>query len=259
MSLILREGLGRKLTTEELDNNFTYLDNKPSGGSSGGYQVLGSLVVDLTLATQSLTYPIVYVVTNDSDPQFAEGDFVEAGDDIIVTGTASIYSIVFDSIYQNSKGASIYRIELTDVQGIIYDPLLGNKNNLICQASGANGEMATYYDSMGPEQEITLVGDYNVVKSVLLFNASGDISESGELVVSTGEKRSGTELLNTFISGDSDILQSFTNSNVFLEYNVDSKDASNLISNTLYVTVNKPINSGELTLIVYGYSLDSFI
>jgi len=259
MALILRSDIGRKLTTSELDGNFTYLDNKPSGGSSGGYQVLGSLLVDLTLATQSLTYPILYVVTSDSDPQFAEGDFVEAGDGIIVTGTASIYSIVFDST-QNGRDTSIYRIELTDVQGIIYDPL-GNKNNLICQASGANGEMATYYDSMGPEQEITLVGDYNVVKSILLFNASGDISESGELVVSTGEKRSGKELLNTFIKGDpdSEILQSFTNSNVFLEYGVDSKDASNLISNTLYVTVNKPINSGELTLNVYGYSLDSFI
>jgi hypothetical protein len=255
MSLVLRGDLGRKLSIEEMDGNFTYLDNKTAAG--GGYQVLGSSVIDLTLATQSLTYPIVLVATRDSDPQFAEGDFVEAGDGI-VTGSASVHSVVINSS-DPLRSSSIYRIELDNVQGVIYNsaghPLLS------CQASGASGDMTTYYDWMGPDQEITLVGDYNVIKSVLLFNASGDISSSGKLAVYTGEKRSGNELLNT--ADGRDILESFTDSTIFNEITftgVSKTDAQlRLISNTLYVTVNTPINSGELTLIVYGYSLDSFI
>jgi hypothetical protein len=234
-----------------MDGNFTYLDNKT--GSTGGYKVLGSSVIDLTLATQSLTYPIVLVSTRDSDPQFAEGDFVEAGDGIVITGSASVHSVVINSSLP-SKSSSIYRIELDNVQGVIYNsaghPLLS------CQASGASGEMTTYYDWMGPDQEITLVGDYNVIKSVLLFNATGDISSSGKLAVYTGEKRSGNELLNTYTGEFPEILQSFTDSTIF---NESTLTGNSLISNTLYVTVNAPINSGELTLIVYGYSLDSFI
>ena len=32
-SLVLRENIGRKLTIQEMDGNFLYLDNKQSGGS----------------------------------------------------------------------------------------------------------------------------------------------------------------------------------------------------------------------------------
>jgi len=43
MALILRETKGSKLTSSELDSNFTYLDNKSSGGGSGLTQLKVSL------------------------------------------------------------------------------------------------------------------------------------------------------------------------------------------------------------------------
>ena len=39
-SLTLRENLGRKLTIQEMDGNFQYLDNKSGGGSQNLTDVL---------------------------------------------------------------------------------------------------------------------------------------------------------------------------------------------------------------------------
>jgi len=45
MSLILRGDLNRKLTIEEMDGNFTYLDNKVGGGSTIKVQLSASEVI----------------------------------------------------------------------------------------------------------------------------------------------------------------------------------------------------------------------
>ena len=98
-SLTLRSDKGSKLTTEELDNNFRYLDNKTNGGggsTTGGYQLLGTLEVDMNAGTYPLDNPFVFVDMQNSATQFAEGDVINyannKGMPILIYGTASILS-----------------------------------------------------------------------------------------------------------------------------------------------------------------------
>jgi hypothetical protein len=254
MPLILRKDIDRKLTIEELDNNFTYLDSK------GGYQLLGSLQIDINLATQSLTNPIAIGISRIQDPSLQSGDIVNRlvgpKDNRTITGTASVVSV---ELVSEDNANSTYRVVINDIVGIIYDH--NNENEWGCLLSGSGLEVSTYYDNLGPDQEITLSGTNHIIKDIVLCKPTTDLTGSGDLQISTGELRGGISLVNTFnqYSKEKENLSLLTSTNSFI--NTDSglllTTITTFISNKLYVTVNVPLGSlSSLTCLVYGYQID---
>jgi len=257
MSLILRKDIDRKLTIEELDNNFTYLDSK------GGYQLLGSLQIDMNLATQSLTNPIAIGLSDISAPSMQPGDIVNCLDKVAIVGTASVVSVELVSIGDRFK---TYRVIITDIVGIMY---VGGGENIdwFCKPTGVGLSVSTYYDNLGPDQEITLSGTNHIIKDIVLCKPTTDLTGSEDLQISTGELRSGISLVNTFNQDPpQETLSLLTSTNSFI--NTDGgllpylplTPLTTFISNKLYVTVNVPLGSlASLTCLVYGYQIDSII
>ena len=263
-SLTLREEKGFKLTTQELDDNFRYLDNKTNGGggsTTGGYQLLGTLEVDMNRGTYSLTNPYAIVAVDDRFATFSAGDIINSTDGgSTVYGTASVVSA---SIVIPSDGRfTTYRLYLTNIEGDMF-PNVG-KPAYQCQLTGASGDVFDFVSFLGPDQEITLSGTNHIIKDIVLCKATTDMTLAQKLQITTGELRSGDILLDSFIGGDKgliDYLSLLTSSNTYLNYDsgIQSKNSyiTTFISNTLYVTVNVPLDvPAQLTCLVYGYQID---
>jgi len=259
-SLTLREEKGFKLTTQELDDNFRYLDNKTNGGggsTTGGYQLLGTLEVDMNAGTYSLTNPYAIVIVDDRFATFSGGDIINSTDgESTVYGTASVISA---SIFIPSDGRfTTYRLYLTNIEGDMF-PNVG-KPIYQCQLTGASGEVSDFVTFLGPDQEITLSGTNHIIKDIVLCKPSVDLTGSGDLQIYTEELRGGDLLVNT-LEGEPDYLSLLTSSNTYLNYDsgILSKNyrTTTFISNTLYVTVNLPLDvPAQLTCLVYGYQID---
>jgi len=262
MSIILRNQIGRKLTIEEMDGNFTYLDSR-----SGGYQLLGSAQIDMNLELVPLINPYGIGANHYGDPIFQAGDVINNTTDGGTTfiGTASVVSVQL--IESDPLRDATYRIVITNIVGVMYDPLYIHNEWIQANSQDPNHppgvEIPTYVDMLGPDQTINLSGMNNIIRDVVICKPTTDLTGSGDLQISTEESRGGFEILNTLEGIE--YLSLLTSPNYFFSC-ADNKDIKlNLpnffISDKLYVTVGTPLlkgggHSSSLTCLIYGYQID---
>lgn len=252
MSIILRNQIGRKLTIEEMDGNFTYLDSR-----SGGYQLLGSAQIDMNLELVPIN-PYGIGANKSGEPIFQAGDVINNTTDRGTTfiGTASVVSV---QLISSDYGPATYKIVITNIVGVMYDPIHINE---WIQANSQDPnhppavDIREYLTLTGsvPDQTINLSGMNNIIRDVVFCKPTTDLTGSGDLQISTEESRGGFEILNT-LEGE-EYLSLLTSPNSLV--NSFKLNLPNFfISDKLYVTVGTPLgHSGSLTCLIYGYQID---
>jgi len=142
------------------------------------------------------------------DPIFQTGDVINNTTDGGTTfiGTASVVSVQLITPVGIEK--QNYKIFITNVVGVMYDPLFSHNFWFQVNSQDPNPNhnltgfgVTTYVDMLGPDQNINLSGMNNIIKDVVICKPTTDLTGSGDLQISTEESRGGFEILNT-LSGE---------------------------------------------------------
>jgi hypothetical protein len=134
MSIVTREGKGSRLTTQEMDGNFTYLEGLAQSGSMGpGYKEFIAL-----LSTQSETDPLDIIVLKNTLGEITSewediGSYLLTGDDLFTIGKTHIqfnsltndttsFSFFIDANGINRVDSKYIRINSQNGGGLLYIP-----------------------------------------------------------------------------------------------------------------------------------------
>ena len=189
---------------------------------------------------------------------------------MLFRSTASVVSVQLISEISHTLN---YKIVITNVVGVMYDPLFSQKFykpkgipkpvNYWFQANSQDPnhptavEVTTYVDMSVTDQTINLSGMNNIIRDVVFCKPTTDLTGSGDLQISTEESRGGFEILNTLSGEEYLSLLTSPNSLVNSETGLKLNLPNFFISDKLYVTVGTPLgHSGSLTCLIYGYQID---
>jgi len=83
-------------------------------------------------------------------------------------------------------GTQNYKILITNVVGVMYDPLFSHNDWIKVNSNTIPAFEVTIYDDMsGPDQTINLSGMNNIIKDVVICKPTTDLTGSGDLQIST--------------------------------------------------------------------------